>query len=280
MTDPVSSRLCFSTLACPEWPLETIIRSAAAAGVGGIDFRGIQDQLDITIHSAFTSELAQTITSLANTGLQLPCFNTSIKLLTLCDDEWTSAIKEWTRYAGLAKATGTKLIRVFGGLIPGDMNRGTATQLARQRLIDLCKLASAQVMPVIETHDDWRVCEEVLPLIDGLPVGVLWDIEHTVRAGESIDKTAKGYCQRIQHVHVKDVRCINGKDKPVLLGEGELPIVEAITSLSAAGYAGWFCLETERRWNSAAPPPEVSIPQFAAYARTAFNLQTRSNPIE
>jgi sugar phosphate isomerase/epimerase len=41
-------KLTYSTLACPDWTLPQILDAAVAAGIAGIDFRGIGPELDIT----------------------------------------------------------------------------------------------------------------------------------------------------------------------------------------------------------------------------------------
>src|SRR5690606_22139309 len=54
-------KLCISTLACPTWTLDQIIAGCAQAGVQGIDFRGIGDELDITRLPEFNRRLDETL---------------------------------------------------------------------------------------------------------------------------------------------------------------------------------------------------------------------------
>ena len=52
-----------------------------------------------------------------------------------------------------------------------------------------------------------------------------------------------------------------------LLGHGDLPIAATVKALRNAGYGGFYCLETEKRWQPTAPSPEESLPNFAEFMR-------------
>ena len=274
---PLERRLCFSTLVCPDWSLEQIIRGATDSGLNGVDFRGIGAELDITRLPEFSEELVDATTArLRDAGLAVPCLNTSVKLVEPDPAAWARSIDEYARYAELAGRTGTRFVRVFGGAVPESLSREAALGLARDHLAQLADLSATRGgnMPLVESHDAWRTSETLLALLkDLLPsgrAGVLWDIEHPFRAGEKPADTVRHLGSAIRHVHVKDsIRRGDGND-PTLLGEGELPVSECIRLLSHAGYPGWLCLETERRWRASAPPPERSVPQFAAFVRQAL----------
>ena len=49
-------KLAFSTLGCPRWSLDKVIRAAGVYGFHGIEVRGLQDDLDITNRAEFTSK--------------------------------------------------------------------------------------------------------------------------------------------------------------------------------------------------------------------------------
>ncbi len=264
-------KLTLSTLACPNWTLDQIIDHAAANGIAGIDFRGIGAELDITQLPAFSTELPSTLKQLRDHHLSMPCLNSSVTLVTPMATKWEAMLSEARRYAQLAEKTETKFLRVFGGAVPTGMTRADAKTLARahlQQLIDICKPHGCK--PVLETHDAWTVSAAVLELIGDFTAdqtAALWDLEHPWRSGESPADTALALSDRIQHVHIKDTIRRDGKSRPVLLGEGELPLGECIGALKNIGYDGWICLETEKRWHAEGPDPEMSVPQFAGYMR-------------
>lgn len=269
-------KLCISTLACPAWTFRQIVDHTSAAGISGIDFRGIASEIDITRLPLFNAELPETLRVLSEKNLRLPCFNLSTTLVTPDEERWQDFIEETTRAARLAQQTPTKYLRVFGGAVPKDMTRQAGRDLARAHLEQVCDIAHQHgCLIVLETHDDWSTSEQIFELIDGLPperVGVLWDFEHSVSHGESIDAAAHALAPYIKHVHIKDsVPDENGRNKPTLLGDGVMPIKEAVAALNRIAYSGWYTLETEKRWRADAPEPEQSIPQFAAYMRTLLS---------
>lgn len=266
-------KLSISTLACPSWTLNQILDGVSAAGIHGVDFRGLGAEIDITRHVAFTAELESTLELFHQRGLEMPCLNTSITLVTPATDRWQMMLEECQRYALLAEHCGTQSLRIFGGGVPKSMTRDEGRGLAQRHLRQIVKICQTHhCRPILETHDDWATSPRVLELIHDLTpeeVGVLWDIEHPYRRGESPIDTARQLSRFIRNVHVKDSLMVEGKAMPKLLGEGDLPLRDAVAALREIGYDGWLTLETEKRWHpQTAPEPEISVPQFAQYMRS------------
>lgn len=274
-SSPSSFPLGFSTLACPTWTLRQIIEAAAANGYGGVDFRGLGDEIDITNLPVFTTEIDATICFFREFGLEMPCLNTSVTLVSPSPQRWQEMLDECHRYALLAEKTGSRMLRIFGGAVPTGMTRDEALTVARRHLRQVIKICrSSGCQPIVETHDAWTCVTELMELLrESTPgeVGVLWDTEHTFRAGEAPQDTAMSLARFIVHVHVKDSILVDGRNHPCLMGEGDIPIAEFLQSLRSIGYTGYCVLETEKRWHSSAPEPEESIPQFADYLR-AINV--------
>lgn len=263
-------KLCISTLACPAWSFPQIVGAAAAHGIEGIDPRGIGPEIDITRLDIFNDELPATIELLRRHNLSMPCLNTSITLVTPAAERWQMMLDDCQRHARLAGGLSSHYLRIFGGAVPKGMTRAEAVVLAQRHLRQLIKICSTHACQVVlETHDDWATSDQVLELLDGFSpseAGVLWDIEHPFRHGESPAKTAMALKKHIRHIHFKDSAHRDGRNLPRLLGEGELPLGECIAALRRIDYNGWICLETEKRWHPEdAPDPEQSLPQFAEY---------------
>jgi sugar phosphate isomerase/epimerase len=263
--------LSFSTLICPNWTLDQIFSAADKHGLQGIDFRGVTTAIDITRMPAFNDDLPRTLKRLASHNLQLPCFNTSIVLVSPAADRWEMMIEECRRYAALAEKTHTPLLRVFGGAALKGMSRDEALTLARRHLRQAMKAARVFGCRIaVETHDDWSTSDTLLPLLesfDPADVAVLWDIEHSARRGQSPADTAAALKPWIAHAHIKDSTLADGRRTPTLLGQGELPLAEFLAALKQIDYTGWLALETEKRWNDEAPDPEQSLPDFMQYMR-------------
>jgi sugar phosphate isomerase/epimerase len=268
-------KLSLNTLSCPSWDLATIFDTAAANQIQGIDFRGVGAEIDVTRMAAFNAELPATLAELRRRGLSMPCLNTSVTLVSPDSQRWNDMLEEFRRYAELGGKCGTQFIRVFGGGIPKELTRDEARTMASRHLRQLIKIGKIfHIIPVLETHDDWRLHEQVLSLmgdLDPAEVGVLWDIEHPFLRGEPVETTAGQLAKYLRHVQVKDSVEHEGRRLPKLLGQGELPIVPALKALKVNGYDGWLALETEKRWHAAGPEPEIGVPQFARYIREALD---------
>ena len=269
-------KLCYSTLACPNWTLEQIVCGAVDAGLQGIDFRGLGTEIDITKTAAFTGNLPATLALLRKNNLEVPCLHTSVILVTPGAERWQEMLEEFQRYARLAAHSRTPYVRVFAGSGPKQINAEESLSLAKRHLRQLVKIAQASgCMPLLETHDVWSTSESVLAAIqEFLPdeAGVLWDIEHTCRKGEAPRQTAQALKRYVRHVHFKDSVRRDGKSVQRLLGEGDIPLDQCMSALRAMGYEGWICLESEKRWQADAAEPEISLPQFAHYMCDVLGL--------
>jgi sugar phosphate isomerase/epimerase len=267
-------KLTISTLVCPDWTLEQVVEACAAAGVAGVELRGLGAEIDVTRLGAFTWGLDHTLERLRAKGLEISCYATSVTLLSPSPQRWQEMLDEAHRYARLAAQTRTPFIRIFGGALPKGADRSAVLPVLRRHLRQIVKMCRAHgATPLLETHDAWSTAAAVRELLhefDPAEAGVLWDVEHTTRAGEAPGDVAEALRPYIRHVHLKDSLELDGKKVPKLLGEGDLPVADALRCLRAIGYGGWVCLETERRWHpDLAPAPEVSIPHFVAYMRKA-----------
>lgn len=265
--------LTFSTLICPGWPLETILKQAVSAGVQGIDFRGIGPVVDHSTLPAFTSDAESTLRQLRTHGLETPCMCSSIALMTPDSARWNAMLDEFSRYLAVSDTIGSQFIRIFPGGTPKEMPRDEAASMARRHARQLAKLAAGhRAKPILETHDDWGASTEVLKLVadcDPEEFGVLWDVRHTWAAKETPEQAIQTLGARLRHVHVKDSVMKDGREVPGLLGEGIVSVGLALRALNAIGYAGWICLETEKRWYpDVAPEPEQSLPQFVEFVRS------------
>src|SRR5438874_2029465 len=110
----MAMKLCFSTLVCPSWSLGQIFEQAEKFGIKGIDFRGLGHEIDITKLPAFGAELDSTLSELHRRGLEMPCLNTSVTLVTPASERWQMMLEECERYARLAERTRTPYLRIFG----------------------------------------------------------------------------------------------------------------------------------------------------------------------
>ncbi len=270
-------KLSFTTLGCPQWDLRSIVVCARKYGFDGIDFRGLQDELDVTKTPQFTSRRAETRKMILDAGLEVSGLSTSIRI---CDASARREILEEARRSiAVALDLACPNIRVFGG---GDTKAHSKEELARvgrETLREILSLDGAQFLNwLVETHDNWTSANDVLYLLDGLDhpsIGVLWDLAHPYRfSGEKPAETYALLGKRVKYTHVKDAVKDPGHPhamadgwRYVNPGEGQVPLTEAVEELRKGGYQGYLTLEHEKRWHKDLPEPEEVFPKFVEWGK-------------
>ncbi len=270
-------KISFMTLGCPQWDLRTVCEKAREFGFDGVDFRGLQDDLDVTVAPAFTTGVKETKKMLDGHGLETSCVSSSIRV---CDEGNRQAnVDEARRTIPVALALGCKNVRVFGGGNPDETGKEAAADLGRACMEEILQLDGAdQLKWLFETHDHWikaKDCALLLERISNPAFGVLWDMGHTARVGgETPAESFTAVNGRVGYTHIKDAVHEPGhpdamKDgwRYVDPGTGQLPLAEAIGILKENGYQGWFNFEHEKRWHPELAEPEDIFPKFAAWIK-------------
>lgn len=265
-------KLSFTTLGCPQWDLDTIISRAVEYGFDGIDFRGLQGNMNIYELDSFAADYKQTRSRIEQAGLAVSCFSSSITLVSASREEQN--IEELKRYAELCEKFGTRYIRAFGGKI-GGVERSEAVAIGAAQIKRMEPfLRKANVKLIIETHDDWTRCEDMVALLEGTSpdtVAVLWDVHHPFRTvGEKPGSTWETLGSRIVYTHWKDsLPEANdpSKFKYRFMGDGNVPLSDIYSVLQANGYDGWYTFEWEKRWHPDLEEPEIAFPQYVRFMR-------------
>lgn len=264
-------KLAFSTLGCPEWTFDQILDAAQRLGYDGIEFRGILDQLDLVNVPEFSpAQIAATRKRLDDAGVRVACMSSSICVVasTKSEVDRFQAIEHAKRYIELAKEMGAPCIRLFSGDVPATLERDAALDRAADSLRKIGDYATERgVIAAVETHDAFVRSEQLMEMIrlaHHPAAQVLWDIHNPYReAGETIAHSLHYLGGHIASTHVKDsLAGPEGDGSYVLLGRGDVPVLDAIRALTKAGYDGFYTLEWERRWVPQLDPPEIAFPQY------------------
>lgn len=268
----------FTTLGCPSWDLDTIIERGSSMGFDGVDFRGLQEDLDITQLPAFTTDLSTTVQRFADAGLHVNGISSSLKVCV--PDALDSNVEEAKRTIPVAAALGSESIRVFGG---GDAETRSKEELAdigQQTMLRVLELDGAsQFKWVFETHDHWIQSADCKLLLDRVTVpefGALWDMGHTSRVGaEDPADTLAALGDRVYYLHVKDA--VHDESHPQAMkdgwryvppGTGQLPLTKALGLLKERGYDGYVMFEHEKRWHDDLEDPADIFPLFLEWFRS------------
>lgn len=276
-------KLAFTTLGCPDWTIDTMIRTAVENGYQGIDFRGYLGEFDIYKLPEFSDSRHETKKKFQDSKLEIPCFSSSITLYTESDAEWKQHLYELIHYIRLCHYFEAPYIRVFGGHTKGA-TRSEALQTVIKNTEAMLKLAETQgVTILLETHDDWTKCEEVNELlqhVDSPCFQVVWDVHHPYRLyGEEPEKTWETIGERIKYTHWKDSYVKKEAERGYqlcLLGKGDVPLQQMYTLLKDKGYEGYFTLEWEKKWCPEIEEPEIAFQQYAEYMRACAEQYTNT----
>ncbi|HKO82249.1 MAG TPA: sugar phosphate isomerase/epimerase family protein, partial [Chitinophagaceae bacterium] len=237
--------LSFSTLGCPDWTFQQITSFAAKHGYKGIEVRGIQRQMDLPKCNEFSNEqnIKATLALMKEKGLQFVNLGSSATLHFPEGAEREKNLAEGKSFIDLAQKINCPYVRVFPNKFPKEQDRNTTIGLIVKGLLELGDYAKEKTVSVLmETHGEVvkiADLEEIMRLAEHPNVGLVWDPcnmwtvtkEPPVEAWNKLKKY-------IHHTHIKDAKLINDKIDYKFLGQGDVPIFEAIKALSKGGYKG------------------------------------------
>lgn len=262
-------RLSFSTLGCPDWALDQVIDFAAKHHYQGIEVRGILRQLDLTKCKEFSKEnKSATLKLMDDKGLHFSNLGASCNLHMADPGERKKNLDEARSFVDLAQDFKCPYVRVFPNNFPKDQDKNAAMDLIGKGLLELADYAKgSNVSVLIESHGDllWiEDLEKVMKASEHPHVGMVWDATNMwIKTKESPTLAYQKLKKYIRHTHIKDAKMVDGKIRYVLLGQGEVPIFEAIDVLTKGGYQGYYSFEWEKHWHPEIEAPEVAIADYA-----------------
>lgn len=268
-------KLAFSTLGCPNWDLDTILKTAVSAGYQGVEFRGLLGELDLPKRPEFSSQLAETRRRFADAGIQICNLGSSTQLHHADPTKRTQQLDHARRFIDLAQQLGCPFVRVFPDQLPPDQPRDQTLRLISDGLLELGTYAkAASVTVLLESHGELTHTNLLVPIMQAAKhpnVGLIWDIFNMwVDAHESPTTAYQALKPYIRHVHVKDARVAGSKHDYVLLGQGQAPLQEAISALQKGGYGGYYSFEWEKLWHPEIADPEQAIPHYPGAVKRYF----------
>jgi sugar phosphate isomerase/epimerase len=269
-------KLSFSTLGCPNWSFDEIVLRASKYGYDGVAFRGLGGEFDLRKVSEFSPPArANTRRRLKDAGLATSMVLTSATIMIADAEKLEASLQLGENHIDIASDLECPYIRVFGGQMPPGISHAAAVRRAGERLHRLGDHAAQRgVYVLIETHDDWLVTSRLRRAVEAADhpnVGVLWDVHHPVRiVGESVAEAWANIGPWVRSVDFKDsVTDFEARlgYRYVQIGDGEIPLKDALQILKAAGFDGWLTFEWEKFWHPYLLDPSVAFPEFIARIR-------------
>lgn len=259
--------ISFSTLGCPNWTLSQALDIGVHAGYNGVELRFLEGEASLWKLPSFQGTgLQETRAKIADSGLAVCCVDTSCRFDSPQKSERERWIDEGVRMAELAAELDSPGIRVFGDRIDSAATR-EATQgwIIDSLNVLIDKTQHSGVSVWLESHGDFSSVAHVQPILpECRGLGLVWDPASAfVECGERPLANGIPLKATIRHVHIKDLRTVNNKWIPALIGEGQFPITEIRAVLDAISYNGFLSFEWEKKWHPEIEAPETAIPHFA-----------------
>jgi len=274
---PITMKIAFSTLGCPDFSWTDIYTMAKDLGFGGIEIRGLgKDIFAVKAQPFMESQLDQTIQKLASLHLEIPCLSSGccLKFPEKAEENY----KEILEYIKLASKLGTPYVRILADLEPQPNGDVDDDQVFAQ-LENLIPVAEEYgVTLLIETNGVYADTNRLRSLLDRTAsdaIGALWDFHHPYRfANETPGETVQNLGAYIKYVHIKDSVVENGKIQYRLMGEGDLPIDAMMLALQSINYEGYISLEWVKRWARDLVDAGIVFPHFANYMSPYLERKT------
>ncbi len=265
-------KLAFSTSACPDLNFDRIMMTAKSLRFDGIEVEGINNETYLPKTTEFSQEnLVYTKKILSANNIEIPLLASHTQLSDIKNK--IKLMQEPYEYIDLAERAGIEMVRVFG-----DKNKEPFIDdhldmfFVMENLRQVCEYAKPKGITIlVETNgmfSDSRLLARMLRDIDCKNVGVLWNVNNTVRYSfEPPEQTAAVFGNKLKYVHINDtVQKVSSLEfKP--LGRGDLPLKDILNTLIKTGFNGYLSLDWPRRTHPELLDPETILPQFMYYIK-------------
>src|ERR671939_140589 len=124
--------IAVSTLGCPKWDWNTIVKNTSGWGFAALELRGIQDQMDLPKCAEFSgTRLKGTLQDLSAAGLSISDLGASAQMHEPDPAKRAKHMDEARRFIDLAHELQAPYVRVFPNqFIPGEDKRVTFARIS------------------------------------------------------------------------------------------------------------------------------------------------------
>lgn len=268
--------LCFSTIGCPKWDWLTILDAARRFGYQGLTLRGIQGEMDLTKRPEFAaSRVQESLREARARDVRIVSLGASTRLHDYDPAKRRVQIDEAKRFIDLAHKLEASFVRVFGDEFLAGQTREATIERVASGLGELGAFAKGSgVTVILESHGamtDSQTLGEIFAQSEMPTVGFQWDIGHTfIKSNERPAETYGKLRKYLRFVELRDVVRTGDKLLSVMIGEGIVPVREAVRVLAENKYQGFYSFEWLKFYEPDIAEPQVALPQFPAIVRNYF----------
>ena len=271
--------LAFSTLACPDWDLKKITDYAKQHEYTGIELRGLKREIHLPKCPEFSStkSIEAVLKLMKDKKLRFVDLGSSSTLHFPESAEREKQIADGKAFIDLAQQLNCPNVRVYPNLLPKDRDKDETMEFIAKGLLELGNYAKASgTMVLMETHGDlvWtHDIEKIMQDAAHSNVGLVWDpCNMWTITKEPPAETYRILKKYIHHTHIKDAKLVDGKPKYVRVGQGEVPIFEAVDALAKSGYKGYYSFEWEKLWHPELEDPETALADYPVAMKKHFAI--------
>ncbi|RCW55409.1 sugar phosphate isomerase/epimerase [Halanaerobium sp. ST460_2HS_T2] len=265
-------KLSFSTLACTDWSINKVINYAVENNYDGVELRAKEPHLSVDYSQEERKKLKELF---EKNKLEIPCITAYTRFGYQDFSLRQENIEQLKKMIDLAADIGADYIRTFGPAAENSFGLEDVIAWIRESFLEIDDYAADRgVKVLLETHDDLCQGKDLIKIFENSGLkscGILWDVAHSVRAGEEMSETISYIKDYIYHVHLKDwINLAEAEDHYVLLGAGELELNQLLSSLNDIDYSGYLSLEWEKMWHPEIEESEIAITQYSQKIKNDF----------
>lgn len=266
-------KIGFSSLACPGWDLDTIVKQAAALGYQGVELRGLLGDLNLPLVPDLARHPDRVRALLAEQKVELVCLGSSASLTAKKRADRAQSTRLMTEFAELAGRLGCPMVRVFAGEIGRWDTRPAALARAGDALMRLVPVAVRnQVTLVVENGGDFAGSADLWYLVDavGHPnVRCCWSQFNAATLRERVTTSIPRLGNKIALVHLSDgdfdeSGALLGH-KP--LGAGGVEVARQIELLRGLAFGRYLMFESPKLWVDTLPEPASALSAAATFLK-------------
>ncbi len=298
-------KLAFSSAACPEWDLATMVTRAKELGYQGIELRGLQGQMHLPLAPQLAGDPQKVGRLIRDTGVELVCLSTSAAFHMRDPREVAEKAAEVREYIELAGRLGCPFVRIFGSEIPklkipflGYERRETVMARIAQALRPLADYAAQhRVILLLENSGDFTDSASLWYMVDAVDspaLKCLWNPLNALIRRERPTISIPRLGGRIGMIHLCDGKFAGapagsnanvgshpsggasamsgsaakfGFEGYALPGQGSVEIPRLVQLLKGIAFRGYICFDWPRLWNTSLAPAEQALTAFAEYIK-------------
>ena len=270
-------KLGFSSLACPDWDLDTIIEQASAMGYDGVELDGLQGQTHLPAIPTLSNDPSAVANRFRDAELELVCLGTDCCLhhpnRKQLDHEKTNV----RAFIELASALHCPSVRVFGNQGTLNGNRDAALMRVADTLSDLAHIAAAhQTTILLENKGPFATSREIWFILDAVnhpSVRCCWNPLNARMAGEPMGLSIPKLARKIALTHVCDANFKEDGsiDHYLIPGNGTMDIDHYIAILAGVAYQGYLMFQWSQRQTPTSAEPNEVLPAVLANMKTILD---------